>query len=264
MNGNSNNNGVEAVERLINLDLDHGNTLTWIHQDVTKPTEHDVLFGRGGGVNRHAGNVHFRRLVSEHEYGYRTTSRKCEKTDISAKIVMLIRQLDPPGRFLKNEGSGIWHDVGDEKARNKTSQALRERGPALVSSQSRSQQRGSDQHCKSDNCEIFQALVKLNKPLRVRCKLKGDTWKCVRSLGIQQSAKRAHWDAIYYHEDDSKKNHDQNSSFKIHGVSVSAALNLELDDADGNSKRAKEDLTSSETVSILLIHMVYSKAALIH
>merc|ERR1719444_504130 len=88
---------------------------------------------------------------------YRTTSRKYEKTDISARIVALIRRLDPPGRFLKQVavdsstvssngaggdgangtegGSGggralVWRDVGDEKARNKTSQALRERGPS--------------------------------------------------------------------------------------------------------------------------------------
>lgn len=139
------------------MDKEEERIYNWIHEDVTKPTNNDVLFGRGGGVNRHAGNVYFRKLVSQHEMDYRTTSRKYEKTDISARIVALIRRLDPPGRFLKQVavdsstvssngaggdgangtegGSGggralVWRDVGDEKARNKTSQALRERGPS--------------------------------------------------------------------------------------------------------------------------------------
>mmetsp|Transcript_21061 Transcript_21061/g.27141 ORF Transcript_21061/g.27141 Transcript_21061/m.27141 type:complete len:311 (-) Transcript_21061:233-1165(-) len=107
----------------------------WIKQEVSRPTKHDVLFGRGGGVNRHAGNVNFRKLVGQYEFDYRTTSRKHEKTEISAMIVSIVRSMDPPGRFLKNSG-GIWRDVGDEKARNKTSQALRERGPSVFARRS--------------------------------------------------------------------------------------------------------------------------------
>ena len=43
--------------------------------------------------------------------------------------VRAIRNGDPPGRFLKkDEKSGKWIDIGDKKAAEKTSQALREKG----------------------------------------------------------------------------------------------------------------------------------------
>jgi hypothetical protein len=53
-------------------------------------------------------------------------------------VVSIVRNLDPPGRFLatlhesdKNfkhkDGSIVWHDVGDKKARAKASQCLREK-----------------------------------------------------------------------------------------------------------------------------------------
>ena len=34
--------------------------------------------------------------------------------------------MDPPGRFLKKDEAGLWHDIGDKKARRKTSQLFRE------------------------------------------------------------------------------------------------------------------------------------------
>jgi hypothetical protein len=50
---------------------------------------------------------------------------------ISRDIVSAWRDQNPPGRFLiKDElNTGLWNDVGDQKAREKISQALREKGP---------------------------------------------------------------------------------------------------------------------------------------
>ena len=43
-----------------------------------------------------------------------------------------VRVQNPPGRFLqKDEKSGLWYDIGDQKAREKTSQALREGAPEI-------------------------------------------------------------------------------------------------------------------------------------
>ncbi len=43
-------------------------------------------------------------------------------------IVRAIRNGDPPGRFLKKDATtGKWFDIGDKKAAEKTSQALREK-----------------------------------------------------------------------------------------------------------------------------------------
>lgn len=82
----------------------------------------DVLLGRGGGTNRHTGNIFFRDLVSEHQPAY-VQARKRDKTLIAKSIVAHVRSKN--GRFLREE-NGKWIDVGDKKAAEKASQALRE------------------------------------------------------------------------------------------------------------------------------------------
>ena len=82
----------------------------------------DVLLGRGGGTNRHTGNILFRDLVSEHQPAY-VQARKRDKTLIAKSIVAHVRSKN--GRFLREE-NGKWIDVGDKKAAEKASQALRE------------------------------------------------------------------------------------------------------------------------------------------
>jgi len=48
--------------------------------------------------------------------------------NISRSIVTKVRNLNPPGRFLeKNLDDGLWYDIGDKKAAEKTAQALRDR-----------------------------------------------------------------------------------------------------------------------------------------
>jgi len=91
-------------------------------------TNNDVLSGRGGKINHFVGNVLFREIVSQHKEKYSDpTNKKIEKAFIAAKIAAIIRCLDPPGRFLqKDEKTGYWLEIGDEKARKKAGQALRE------------------------------------------------------------------------------------------------------------------------------------------
>ena len=92
---------------------------------TSTPHNNDVLCGRGGTV--HPGNEHFRKLVDQKKRLYLTARFKREKRLISSKIVDEIRNLDPPGRFLlKDANSNLWRDIGDEKARDKTSQSARE------------------------------------------------------------------------------------------------------------------------------------------
>ena len=88
----------------------------------TEISQHDVLLGRGGGTNRHQGNIDFRDLVSSRQPAY-VQAKKLDKTLIAKSIVANIRENN--GRFLKKE-KGAWVDVGDRKATEKTSQALRE------------------------------------------------------------------------------------------------------------------------------------------
>lgn len=60
------------------------------------------------------------------------TSTKREKMAISRSIVNAVRSMTPPGRFLQEHTDTLlWNDVGDRKAIEKTSQALRDGAAAL-------------------------------------------------------------------------------------------------------------------------------------
>jgi hypothetical protein len=93
-------------------------------------TDSDVLCGRGGLTNNAKGNVFFRRMVRIKQESYLLASKR-QKAGVAREIVEMVRALDPPGRFLKKDTNGVWVEIGDRKAREKTSQALREGAPEL-------------------------------------------------------------------------------------------------------------------------------------
>jgi len=98
---------------------------------VTDANPNDVLCGRGGKINGHSGNRAFRSLVKQHQEMYLKAKKKM-KPNVAASIVAIIRGYDPPGRFLKKDvATGAWYDIGDDRAREKTSQALREGAPEI-------------------------------------------------------------------------------------------------------------------------------------
>jgi len=103
----------------------------WPLKDIEIPHINDVLCGRGGGTNQHHGNEQYRRIVNETKYRY-LSSNKRGKPVIARELVATIYNFDPPGRFLeKNENTNQHHDIGEEKAVQKVSQALREGAPAI-------------------------------------------------------------------------------------------------------------------------------------
>jgi hypothetical protein len=83
----------------------------------------DVLSGRGGATNNHEGNRRYRTIVADHQSEYLAAKKK-EKVVISRKIVALVHA--DAGRFLRRDASGVWVQVPDKRAIEKTSQALRE------------------------------------------------------------------------------------------------------------------------------------------
>jgi len=102
------------------------------HQWVIYYNDNDVLSGRGGRTNGHPGNISFREIVKEKKEEY-IKARKRHKPLIAREIVDNIRQKQPPGRFLKKDKiTSFWKDIGNKKAVEKTSQALRE-GASKVS-----------------------------------------------------------------------------------------------------------------------------------
>ncbi len=96
--------------------------------DILAPTINDVLCGRGGAVLRHPGNVQYQNLIKERQQEY-TTCMKAEKLKISRSIVEHVRK-EYRGRFLvRDSTTKSWYDIGEKKAVEKTSQALREGQP---------------------------------------------------------------------------------------------------------------------------------------
>ena len=101
----------------------------WPMSGIAEPGLNDCLFGRGGGTNHHPGNKLYRKIVEDRKEVY-LTSKRLDKPLVAMDIINEWRALDPPGRFLKqNDKTKLWEDVGDKKAREKTSQALREKTP---------------------------------------------------------------------------------------------------------------------------------------
>jgi hypothetical protein len=91
----------------------------------------DVLLGRGGNNNKYSGNEQLRIFARSDARQY-SRSGKLHKSKLSRTLVTRVRQLDPPGRFLKqNQNTKEWVDVGDITAREKTSQVLRDAASAL-------------------------------------------------------------------------------------------------------------------------------------
>jgi hypothetical protein len=84
-----------------------------------------------GGTNHHPGNKRYRKMVEDRKLEY-VNSKRLDKPLVALEIIRIWRAQLPPGRFLKlDEKTGLWHDVGDKKAREKTSQALREKAPLI-------------------------------------------------------------------------------------------------------------------------------------
>lgn len=91
-------------------------------------TCNDVLSGRGNLINSHVGNIQFRNIVAHHKQKYKdSTNKRIEKTFAAARVVAIVRSFNPPGRFLrKDDKSDSWREIGDDNARLKAGQALRD------------------------------------------------------------------------------------------------------------------------------------------
>jgi hypothetical protein len=93
---------------------------------IHRPTQHDVLFGRGKPYQGHEGNQRLHKVVNLYKARY-SQARRHEKTEIAEEIVQFIKTGGTKaGRFLKRvEGEECWVEVGDSIARDKVSHALR-------------------------------------------------------------------------------------------------------------------------------------------
>ena len=93
-----------------------------------RPTDNDVLLGRGGATNAHEGNKRFRQYVLKIQPTYIAMQSRAKKSLISQSIVDQVKSAG--GRFLK-QADGEWVVVSDFVAAKKASQALRENAKQL-------------------------------------------------------------------------------------------------------------------------------------
>lgn len=119
---------------------------------ITKVNTNDIICGRKGVALKHPGNLAYRKIVAMNKELY-ATCMKNEKLRISKSIVSAMREAG--GRFLEREdgktsssleekddnGNPItYRDIGDKRAIEKTSQALREGQPKLLKKLAQKQQ----------------------------------------------------------------------------------------------------------------------------
>ncbi|GKY91904.1 hypothetical protein MPSEU_000162000 [Mayamaea pseudoterrestris] len=127
---------------------------------ITMIQPEDVLSGRGGATNSHSGNREFRRLVKSHQKEY-LHAKKRDKPAVAALVVDLIRRKG--GRFLKkldqtnHLGQVFYVEIGDERAKEKACQALREGAPDLrrnrATNKSSAEEKDADSHDEDDTTD---------------------------------------------------------------------------------------------------------------
>ena len=93
------------------------------HDDDIKPTENDVIFGRGWITNTHKGNVIFKDQALKLRSWYEASSTKEEKSKISDLLLETVKSQGH--RFLELGLDGKWHELTDNEARKMAKQALK-------------------------------------------------------------------------------------------------------------------------------------------
>jgi len=96
---------------------------------ITQPGNKDCLFGRETWINNHPGNKRYQQIIEENRLIYQVISKN-EKKTLRLKIVNDWKANG--GRFLSKLTNWMWEDIGDDKAQQYISLALREEDSTLM------------------------------------------------------------------------------------------------------------------------------------
>lgn len=93
---------------------------------ISRPTENDILLGRGKGFLHHIGNKRLRALAKLLHDSYVNAESRAFKTKWSGWVVRQIKLLG--GRFLRRDvvTRKMWEEIDDEEARSKVGHAIRD------------------------------------------------------------------------------------------------------------------------------------------
>ena len=86
---------------------------------------HDVIIGRGEGINKHFGNMLYRQLVAPRRSNFYTRE---QRKQVASDIINEIQKLDPPGRFLMISpvDCSSLYEISYKKTITKVCQSLRD------------------------------------------------------------------------------------------------------------------------------------------
>lgn len=91
------------------------------------PGDFDVICGRGKECYNHTGNLRFRTAINMALAPYNEADTKLQKSLIVMSIVETFRSNSDEGGFVRLDRSrGTWYEIGDEAAREKVGQTIRE------------------------------------------------------------------------------------------------------------------------------------------
>lgn len=84
---------------------------------VKKSNPNDVLIARGREASDFEGNIQFQSIVASfHGEFSKLSPYSRERSVVAKRIVKIIMEKNPPGRFLKEDSaSGLWYDAGVEE-----------------------------------------------------------------------------------------------------------------------------------------------------
>jgi len=105
------------------------------HKVTLTKHPHDILCGRGNGVQYYPGNVYYRNLINSYKINYVST-KTGDKSKLCKLVYNEIKRRDPPGRFLKAaDTKGEHYDEVEERiALFKIGQAFREGASDIINS----------------------------------------------------------------------------------------------------------------------------------
>jgi hypothetical protein len=92
-----------------------------------RPTEYDVICGRGRGHYNQPGNKRFRSLITSYLPEYQTLKNKMDKSVFFNKIIDVVRsQIRGNVHFIRQISCDTWETLNDDQAREKVGHAIRE------------------------------------------------------------------------------------------------------------------------------------------
>eukprot|EP00521_Asterionellopsis_glacialis_P011489 CAMPEP_0195303236 /NCGR_PEP_ID=MMETSP0707-20130614/32455_1 /TAXON_ID=33640 /ORGANISM="Asterionellopsis glacialis, Strain CCMP134" /LENGTH=249 /DNA_ID=CAMNT_0040366723 /DNA_START=29 /DNA_END=775 /DNA_ORIENTATION=+ len=141
---------------------------------VLKPTNSDVLFGRGRGIMMHPGNLHFHEIVDENRERYQD-AKKLAKMQITKETIEIIRSSG--GRFLtRNPENKMYEEADEQCIRDKVSHLFRGKSSRMVARKRKQEGHAlAEGHLPSSTStesllqlqkEIFQSLLNADASMK--------------------------------------------------------------------------------------------------